>query len=79
MEICCMAKTPTVQSAHTASDSSAGKCPVDHSKFSHQKTALQTDTSTQPLERDGQGVWHVRGFDEARAILLGTETENSVS
>ncbi len=74
MEIRFMATTPTVQSIHTASDSAAGKCPVDHTKFSHQKTAIQTDTSTQPLERDAQGVWHVRGFDEARAILRGTET-----
>jgi cytochrome P450 len=69
-----MATTPTVQPDHTASGSDAGKCPVDHSKFSHQKTAMQPDTSTQPLERDGQGVWHVRGFDEARAILRGTES-----
>ena len=70
-----MTTTSTVQPSHTESDPQAGKCPVDHSKFSHQKTALQTDTSTQPLERDAQGVWHVRGFDEARAILRGTDTQ----
>jgi cytochrome P450 len=65
----------TVQSSHT--DSEAGKCPVDPSQLAHQKTAIQPEPSTQPLERDAQGVWHVRGFDEARAILRGTETQQA--
>lgn len=77
MEIYCMASTSTVPSIHNDSGSGAGKCPVDHSKFSHQKTALQADTTTPALERDAQGVWHVRGFAEARAILRGTETQQA--
>jgi cytochrome P450 len=72
-----MATTPTFQSTHTESDAQAGKCPVDHSKFSRQKTAIHPDTSTLPLERDSQGVWHVRGFDEARAIFRGTQTQQA--
>src|SRR5687767_9130397 len=77
MEICCMATTPTVQPIRANSDAEAGKCPVDRGKFSHQKTAIQPDTSTQRLERDAQDVWHVRGFDEARAILRGTQTQQA--
>jgi cytochrome P450 len=72
-----MTTTPDIHSISTHSNSAAGKCPVDHSKFARQKTALQPDTSTQPLERDAQGIWHVRGFDEARTILRGTETQQA--
>lgn len=69
-----MATTPAVQPTPTDSDAGAGKCPVDHSKFSRQKTAIQPETSTLPIERDEKGVWHIRGFDEARSILRGIET-----
>lgn len=72
-----MATTPLAHTNHTASTTDAGKCPIDHSQFSRQKTAIQKDTSTLPLERDAEGVWHVRGFEQARAILRGTETQQA--
>jgi cytochrome P450 len=55
----------------------AAQCPVDHSKYPHQKTDLHPDASTTPIERDAEGVWHVRGFDEARAILRGSDTQQA--
>ncbi|MCA0456494.1 MAG: cytochrome P450 [Chloroflexi bacterium] len=55
----------------------AGKCPVDHRQISRQKTAIKVDPSTLPIERDAKGVWHIRGFHEARSILRGTETRQA--
>jgi len=52
-------------------------CPVDHGAYSQQKTASHPETSTVPLERDGQGVWHVRGFEEARSVLRSTDTRQA--
>jgi len=70
-----MATSSNIESAHTSIAAEAGKCPIDHSKLSRQKTDLRPDSSTQAVERDAQGVWHVRGFDAARTILRGTDTQ----
>lgn len=45
------------------------KCPFDHNSLSPQKTAKITDTNTTPIEKDAQGVWQVRGYQEARTLL----------
>jgi cytochrome P450 len=77
MEIRNMAVTPTVHPVHAESNPQAAKCPVDHSKLARQKTAIHPDTATSPIERDEKGVWHVRGFDQARAILRDAETQQA--
>ncbi len=56
---------------------SAIRCPIDHTAFSHQKTAQVTEPAGRPLERDEAGVWHVRNFAEARAILRQTDTKQA--
>ncbi len=76
---------PVVESLNTTSNvvaqTQGGKCPVDHQAFSQeesqQKTALHPETSTVPIERDEEGVWHVRGFAEMRAILRNTDTRQA--
>lgn len=47
------------------------RCPVDHNSFASRKTASSEEASWPaiPVEQDAQGVWHVYGFEEARAIL----------
>lgn len=55
----------------------AGGCPVDHQAYSQQKTAPQPEPSGPALVRDADGVWHVRGFAEARQILRGPHTKQA--
>jgi cytochrome P450 len=44
-------------------------CPVDHSQFSQQRTAPEKEPTDRPIEQDAHGVWHVRGYEEAQAVL----------
>src|SRR5579859_1713742 len=71
------------------SEAQGAKCPVDHHAISQhslphdsqhdsqQKTAHHPETSSVPIERDADGVWHVRGFNETRAILRSTDTKQA--
>ncbi len=52
-------------------------CPVDHAAWSHQKTARNVEPVGKRIERDDAGVWHVYGFDEARAVLRSNETKQA--
>ncbi len=52
-------------------------CPVDHTAWSQQKTARVVEPPGPPIERDAAGVWHVRGFEEARAILRSADTRQA--
>jgi cytochrome P450 len=52
-------------------------CPIDHSTFSYRKTLPMPASANTPLKRDPQGVWHVRGYTEARAILRSTKTKQA--
>lgn len=64
-----------------------GTCPVDHGAWARRKTgrpaarsALDRGTEGHdlaPIARDADGVWHVRGFEEARAILRGSDTKQA--
>ena len=45
------------------------QCPVDHSAWSWQKTAHDTETANKLIERDEAGVWHIRSFEAVRDIL----------
>ncbi|HET8840117.1 MAG TPA: cytochrome P450, partial [Ktedonobacteraceae bacterium] len=60
------------------------QCPVDHTVWSRQKTALVSDPTAStdesagvPIARDSSGIWHVRGFQEARAILRHDSTRQA--
>lgn len=62
---------------HTQAANPTGQCPVDHTSYSHQKTARVVELAGPPIECDPQGVWHVRGFAEARSILRETSTKQA--
>src|SRR5712671_653847 len=50
------------------------QCPVDHSAWSWQKTAHDTETANKLIERDEAGVWHIRSFEAVRDILRSANT-----
>jgi len=64
-------------SAHKSEASSSQQCPIDHSALSQQKTVRGVEPVDRPIERDADGVWHVRGFDEARAVLRSGNTQQA--
>ncbi len=53
------------------------ECPVDHTAWPHQKTARSAEPVGKRIERDAAGVWHVYGFEEARAILRSADTKQA--
>ncbi len=69
----------TIENASQARDleSTVTRCPIDHSAWPQQKTARAAETASAPIERDAQGRWHVRGFEEARAILRSADTKQA--
>ncbi len=61
----------------TETGGSAEECPIDHAAWSKQKTARAVEPVGIPIECDEAGVWHVRGFEEARAILRSGDTKQA--
>ncbi|WIG59753.1 MAG: Cytochrome P450 [Ktedonobacterales bacterium] len=57
--------------------STTGRCPIDHHPYAVQKTARTSEPVGVPILRDAEGVWHVRGHEEARAILRSPDTKQS--
>ncbi len=57
--------------------STRGECPIDHSALSQQKTARTAEGNGSAISRDGQGVWHVRGYEEAKAVLRSAHTKQA--
>jgi cytochrome P450 len=55
----------------------APRCPIDHRALSLRKTAQTAESATQPVEQDREGVWHVRGYEQARAILRSDATKQA--
>ena len=55
----------------------SGQCPVAHGALSQQKAGRPVQVNATPLERDGQGVWQVHGFAEARTILRSNTTRQA--
>ncbi len=53
------------------------KCPIDHSAISEQKTTRSVELAGRAIEQDEQGVWHVRSFNAARAILRSPDTKQA--
>ncbi len=56
---------------------SSTACPVDHTAWPQQKTARHVEPLGKRIERDAAGVWHVYGFEEARAILRSADTKQA--
>lgn len=55
-----------------------GRCPVDHVALSQQKTARVVEPAdSEPVELGVDGVWHVRGHAQARAVLRSADTKQA--
>ena len=52
----------------------AAGCPVDHNA---RKTARGEVSSNPAVSTDANGVWHVRGHDEVRAVLRSDVTKQA--
>lgn len=65
----------TAPQIHT--DELSNRCPVDHKIYSQQKTARVVEATDLPLACDEAGIWHVRNFEEARAILRSPHTKQA--
>jgi cytochrome P450 len=52
-------------------------CPFDYGAKAHQKTTHDAEPVDVPVECDEHGVWHIRGFEEARAILRSGNTRQA--
>ncbi|HEU5439989.1 MAG TPA: cytochrome P450 [Ktedonobacterales bacterium] len=51
---------------------------MDHSAFFQKKTATAAEPADLPdVEQDADGTWHIRAFQEARAILRGGDTKQA--
>ena len=73
---------PSMVSVDTAVEappiSSAGKCPIDHAALFQKKTAKAAEPAEAPdIEQAPDGSWHIRGFQEARAILRTPNTRQA--
>lgn len=53
-----------------------GGCPVDHTALAWQKTVRASDNGP-AISRDANGVWHVRGYEEAKAVLRSAHTKQA--
>ncbi|MBC8163600.1 MAG: cytochrome P450 [Roseiflexaceae bacterium] len=49
------------------------RCPVHHTQRKTQHVAA----TPAPIERSADGVWHIHGYAEARAVLRGEQTRQS--
>ncbi len=69
----------TIATTQPSSDpvAEAGRCPVDHSAYGSKKSVRAIPEEGALLQPDAQGVWHVRGFDEARAVLRSSTTRQA--
>ncbi len=55
----------------------AARCPVDHTALSHKKSVRPRSEGKAPVEQDSRGIWHVRGFEEARVVLRSSATQQA--
>ena len=54
------------------------RCPVDHAALSQRKTTRVVEPAeSEPVELGMDGVWHVRGHAQARAVLRSTNTKQA--
>lgn len=52
-------------------------CPVHAGGLARQKTSPVVEPVDRPVEQDERGVWHIRGFEEARAILRSKDARQA--
>lgn len=73
-----LARPDDAAASSPGTTSPGGTCPIDHRAFFQKKTATAAEPATLPdVERDASGTWHIRGFQEARAILRGGDTKQA--
>lgn len=60
-----------------ASTGVAGRCPIDHSVLSQQKTIRAPAPMGVPVERDARGVWRIRSYAAARVVLRSADTRQA--
>lgn len=70
-----MSEEVSRKSSDEADDSA--RCPVDHVSLSQRKTTRSHEPAGRPIERDADGVWHVRGHAQARAVLRSSDTKQA--
>jgi cytochrome P450 len=73
MEKMTLQQTDTTASM-THAETSTSQCPIDHSAWPWQKTARTSEPVGAPVERDEEGVWHIRNFDTVRDVLRSANT-----
>jgi len=56
-------------SNHTNKQASAPACPIDHQHLSKQFTAPLVEPVDCAIDQDSFGVWHIRGYEQAQAVL----------
>ncbi len=70
-----------IDSSKTTEQPAMGQeqCPVRgiHGLLSWQKTARTSEVGLPAIERDEQGVWHVRSFAAARTVLRSGDTKQA--
>jgi cytochrome P450 len=71
-----MAVDQAYTSLENASDAPI-RCPIDHRALSQQKTAQVIEPLAKPVEQDADGVWHVRSYAIARAVLRSQDTKQA--
>jgi cytochrome P450 len=62
---------------HTVSPVSSGRCPVEHTTLSHQKTVQGQHVPERAIECDERGAWHIHSFELVRCILRGGHTRQA--
>jgi len=50
------------------------QCRFDHSALAYKKSVRPDLDGGPPVAQDAQGIWQVRGFEEARAVLRSGAT-----
>lgn len=63
------------ESPEVDSISASAGCPIDHTLWSERKTTRASEPGV-PVEHNN-GRWHIRGFEEARAILRSSSTKQA--
>jgi cytochrome P450 len=52
-------------------------CPIQHTVVAQPKTARTCERGSSAISRDPAGVWHIRGYCEAHAILRSPHTKQA--
>lgn len=58
-------------------ETTAARCPVHHAPMPTKKSASPGIANGAAVERNSSGTWHIRGFEEARAILRSGDTRQA--